>query len=625
VSGSIHHNSATTIRRTLLPILAMLTVFGGMLAAIAPTAFAGAPYSCTTSSANGGCPADGNGYKSYAGTSSFSSVMNSSSPYVDADMWGPVSGETQTINANSPGDWQAVVNIPSGSNPSGGVTTYPDAGMQFNGSPVLSSFGDITSSFADTIPHGSADQGWQGYDNWFNNWGDEVMIQTQYINQFPCPFVAVQQFGGSNGVPVQTWGLCNFGGAGGEKVWQLAQPGVQVGGENDYSVQETSGSVDITAMTDWLIANGYMLTNTPAATTLTGLSAGFEVCQTANGGSTWTYTDLTFVNNTGGGQQQLPLATTNAATGVNSSGATLNGTVNPEGAATNYQFDYGTTTGYGTSVPSGGASAGSGSSAVPETAGLTGLTANTTYHYRIEATNSAGTTFGSDQQFTTSAAGGGGNTVAYDATGPSSSGAKAANASSLSWTHTVGSGSDTALLAEVAVGTSNDNGCVLTVKDGTTAMTPLATVHDNGRHAGYLEVFGLAGPPGGDNAITATVTGCRGGVPLELTGGSESFTGVSQSAPFGTAITAKGSGGTATVATTGSTTGNLIAGFAANGSGINSARSPSVSRYIANQDNNSGAGNSAGATSAATGSAVTMKWSLQNDWWGAAILEVQHS
>ncbi|WP_432832714.1 hypothetical protein [Dactylosporangium sp. CA-092794] len=37
-----------------------------------------------------------------------------------------------------------------------------------------------------------------------------------------------------------------------------------------------------------------------------------------------------------------------------------------------------------------------------ESANLSGLAASTTYHYRIEATNSAGTTYGADNTFTTS-------------------------------------------------------------------------------------------------------------------------------------------------------------------------------------------------------------------------------
>lgn len=109
------------------------------------------------------------------------------------------------------------------------------------------------------------------------------------------------------------------------------------------------------------------------------------------------------------GKHHRPVVTTDAASLVTSSSATLNGSVNPGGASTTYQFDYGTTTSYGTAVPVPAGSAGAGSAAVSESAVLTGLTASTTYHYRIEATNSAGTSYGSDQTFTTSADSGGGS------------------------------------------------------------------------------------------------------------------------------------------------------------------------------------------------------------------------
>ena len=108
---------------------------------------------------------------------------------------------------------------------------------------------------------------------------------------------------------------------------------------------------------------------------------------------------------------QAPAVVTTAPSGVTSSAATLNGTVNPEGQSTTYHFEYGTTTSYGTTIPSPDGSAGSGTSAVNESSGLTGLTASTTYHYRLDATNGTGTTNGSDQQFTTSASGGSSDTV----------------------------------------------------------------------------------------------------------------------------------------------------------------------------------------------------------------------
>lgn len=53
-----------------------------------------------------------------------------------------------------------------------------------------------------------------------------------------------------------------------------------------------------------------------------------------------------------------PAVTTSAASGVTATAATLNGTVNPEGAATTYQFQYGTSTSYGSVTPASPASAG---------------------------------------------------------------------------------------------------------------------------------------------------------------------------------------------------------------------------------------------------------------------------
>jgi hypothetical protein len=206
-------------------------------------------------------------------------------------VWAGNSGQTQETDANSPGNWQVQENIPAGSNPSGSVTTYPNAGFSLNGNPALTAYSAITSSFADTVPGASGNSGWQGYDLWYNNWGDEEMIQTQFVGNSPCTYVAVQQFQEPGTSTQQTWGLCNFGGPGGEKVWKLAPAGTQAGGS--ATVNETSGSVDVMAMTDWLISHGDMLTSTPAATSITSLSAGFEICQTS-GTSTWAYSSLTF-------------------------------------------------------------------------------------------------------------------------------------------------------------------------------------------------------------------------------------------------------------------------------------------------------------------------------------------
>jgi hypothetical protein len=94
-----------------------------------------------------------------------------------------------------------------------------------------------------------------------------------------------------------------------------------------------------------------------------------------------------------------PSATTGSAQGVSTTSATLTGTVNPQGSATTYHFEYGTTTAYGTSTAS--SSAGNGTSNVSASAAIASLTPNTTYHYRLVATNGTGTTTGDDATFTT--------------------------------------------------------------------------------------------------------------------------------------------------------------------------------------------------------------------------------
>jgi uncharacterized delta-60 repeat protein len=94
-----------------------------------------------------------------------------------------------------------------------------------------------------------------------------------------------------------------------------------------------------------------------------------------------------------------PSVSTAAASAITEVSATVSGQVNPNGVASTYHFDYGTTTAYGSSTPT--AKVGSGTSLVGVSASLTGLHAGTTYHYRITATNSAGTNTGTDATFTT--------------------------------------------------------------------------------------------------------------------------------------------------------------------------------------------------------------------------------
>ena len=102
-----------------------------------------------------------------------------------------------------------------------------------------------------------------------------------------------------------------------------------------------------------------------------------------------------------------PGTETGSATDVTETSAVLNGTINPFGLQTSYYFEYGTTTAYGSRIPA-GIEAVAGGGRVPElfSRTITGLSPGTTYHFRLVATNSAGTAQGPDRTFTTIAVGG---------------------------------------------------------------------------------------------------------------------------------------------------------------------------------------------------------------------------
>jgi hypothetical protein len=80
--------------------------------------------------------------------------------------------------------------------------------------------------------------------------------------------------------------------------------------------------------------------------------------------------------------------------------ANLNGIVNAKNNSTVVTFEYGLTMGYGSSKTA-DQSPVAGNSDTPASVTLTGLTPGTTYHYRIKAVSSQGTTYGDDVQFST--------------------------------------------------------------------------------------------------------------------------------------------------------------------------------------------------------------------------------
>jgi hypothetical protein len=138
-------------------------------------------------------------------------------------------------------------------------------------------------------------------------------------------------------------------------------------------------------------------TTTTVSADITGLSENttyhFRLAAANSAGGSYTGLDETFTTLTS------PLIDAAYTTNLTESSVDLNAEINPMGFDTTYHFEWGTSTSYGNSVPVPDADIGSVSSDVLVSQHLSGLSANTTYHWRVVATNSIGTTEGQDHTF----------------------------------------------------------------------------------------------------------------------------------------------------------------------------------------------------------------------------------
>ncbi len=178
-------------------------------------------------------------------------------------MWSPISGWQQTLYADNPGSWSVTANMPAGNT---AIVSYPSSGSNYNEKP-LSSFSALYSSFSENMHATSGTQAWAAYDIWCNNWANEIMIHhdlARFSTYDSTPLAKGVKFGGSDGVPVQSWDLHKYGSS--EYVWQPA----------GNAWNEQSGSVDILGMLQWMMNNGYL----PKSSTLTSVGYGFEIAST---------------------------------------------------------------------------------------------------------------------------------------------------------------------------------------------------------------------------------------------------------------------------------------------------------------------------------------------------------
>ena len=214
-----------------------------------------------------------------------------------------------------------------------------------------------------------------------------------------------------------------------------------------------------------------------------------------------------------------PGANTGAATGIGTTTATLNGTVDPNSRDTTFYFEYGTSTSYGTKTAV--KSAGSAASPQNEAIAISRLQVGKTYHFRIVATSDAGTTTGADATFTTSSAP---VVVAADAspvavTTATLRGQVTPNGLATSWWFEYGT--STAYGTKTATHSAGSGTTARSVSDGITKLKAGTTYHfrlvaqnSSGRVFGLDRAFTTVGPPAG-------VTGAAQGIgpdTAQLTG-----------------------------------------------------------------------------------------------------------
>ncbi len=212
-----------------------------------------------------------------------------------------------------------------------------------------------------------------------------------------------------------------------------------------------------------------------------------------------------------------PTAVTEAASAITQTTATLNATVNPNGAnVSECKFEYGTSSSYGSSVPC-ASLPGSGSSPVAVSAGISGLAANTEYHYRVAATNTGGTSKGTEQ------------TLATPPYPPTVTGVKPDAGPQGGGTAVTITGTNLATATEVKFGGTgvlaicSERECMVTAPAGTGTVSVTVTTAGGTSNAEQF-IYVPAGPPPKVTALSVTSGPATGGTLVTITG--TGFTGV---------------------------------------------------------------------------------------------------
>jgi Glycosyl hydrolase family 12 len=203
-------------------------------------------------------------------TSAPTGIWGNGGYYVYNNMWN-VSGYnvSETLYACSYSNWYvtATMNNDSGD---GAVKTYPNVQMNFN-EPQISSLHSVTSTYAQTSPQTGIYE--DAYDIWLNgvasSGSTEVMVWTQNYHQVPAGSQeATATLGGHSYTVYRT-------SSGGYIAFVADQ-------------NSSSGTVDLLAIFNWLIAKGWI----PADSTLGQICYGVELVSTNGVPATFSFNNF---------------------------------------------------------------------------------------------------------------------------------------------------------------------------------------------------------------------------------------------------------------------------------------------------------------------------------------------
>ncbi len=174
----------------------------------------------------------------------------------------------------------------------------------------------------------------------------------------------------------------------------------------NLEISTTSATTGFTAVTGGAYTSGTIAAGTTTAYANLDLSALNNT--SGNVWIRWSYTELTgsgsrdaiALDNVVLSWNSAPTVTSSAATSVTATGATLNGTINANGATSAASFSYGLTTSYGSSVAATPSSV-TGTSATSISAAVSSLSPNTQYNFRAVATVGSTPTNGANASFYT--------------------------------------------------------------------------------------------------------------------------------------------------------------------------------------------------------------------------------